>query len=115
MRPTIITTVEGTDFGFLADQAIVEAMDDAVEQAAIDLAREMGQLAPVLTGALSGGLFNSPEKISDGYWELAIEDVPYVWRQEYEHRTKSGFIRRPYNRMLSDFPRRIEKAVDDVL
>lgn len=94
------------DFKEEAEQAI----RDVVQEAAYDVAKEMADLAPVLTGALRDSLEWSPIKIDDYTWELR-PGVPYTWRQEYEHRTKSGFIRRPMNRLDSTFPKRIEGAI----
>lgn len=94
------------DFKEEAEQAI----RDVVQDAAYDVAKEMASLAPVLTGALRDSLEWSPIKINDYEWELR-PGVPYTWRQEYEHKTKSGFIRRPMNQLDSTFPRRIEGAI----
>lgn len=122
LRPQTSDTMFIIDFSDFADlehilatyqEEAEQAVADAVQEMAYDLAEEMGSLAPVLTGALRDSLINSPIKIADAHWELRV-GVPYQWRQEFEHPTHAGFVRRPVNRLNMTFSRKIEDAIKGV-
>ncbi|MED4172563.1 HK97 gp10 family phage protein [Halalkalibacterium halodurans] len=93
---------------------VTDATDKATEDYANELARKMADKAPVLTGELKRSLQNSPTRKGTG-WYYLMATVDYTWVQEYEHRTKAGFIRRNIALAEVEFPERIQKAVKDAL
>jgi hypothetical protein len=93
---------------------VLDATDKATKDYANELARKMADKAPILTGELMRSLRDSPIRKGPG-WYYLMATVDYTWVQEYEHRTKSGFIRRNIALAEGEFPRRIQKAVKDTL
>lgn len=75
-----------------ANEAVVRA-DKVTETYTRKMANESAGLAPVDTGDLRASVAASPRKLSDGLWEYGSE-LPYARRQEYEHKSKKGFIRK---------------------
>jgi|SRR5690625_588324 len=67
--------------------------DKTSEKYARKMANESGDNAPVKTGDLRANLLASPRRIRKGTWEFG-GTLPYTRRQEYEHATKKGFIRK---------------------
>lgn len=67
--------------------------DKVTETYARKMANEAGKNAPVDTGNLRTNLIASPYRLKAGTWQFG-GTLPYSRRQEYEHRTKKGFIRK---------------------
>ena len=57
------------------------------------MANESASMAPVKTSDLKNSILASPRRLKIGAWQYGSE-LPYARRQEYEHATKKGFIRR---------------------
>jgi len=57
------------------------------------MANESASNAPVDTSDLKNSILASPRRIKAGTWEYGSE-LPYAQRQEYEHKSKKGFIRK---------------------
>lgn len=96
-----------------ANQAINNA-DDELMKLAEELAEKMATDAPVLTGALRRSLAQSAR--SSGYLVkenvLDLSNVPYVWRQNFEHATMRYYITRNVNLIRKEVPSRLRKAVN---
>src|SRR5690625_2002580 len=67
--------------------------DKVTETYARKMANGAGARAPVDTGELRANLSASPNRVKAGTWELG-GTLPYTRRQEYEHYSKKGFIRK---------------------
>lgn len=67
--------------------------DKVTETYVRKMANESGGMAPVDSGDLRASIIASPRRISNAVWEYGSE-LPYARRQEYEHRSKKGFIRK---------------------
>lgn len=57
------------------------------------MANEAGQDAPVRDNILRPDIISSPRRLKLGTWEFG-SSLPYARRQEYEHATNRGFIRK---------------------
>lgn len=57
------------------------------------MANESAANAPVKSGDLRASITSSPRRIGPATWEYGSE-LPYARRQEYEHASKKGFIRK---------------------
>ena len=79
-------------FGSMADKAL-NVSDKVTETYTRNMANTSGQLAPVESGDLRNSIIASPKRIKVGVWEYG-STLQYARRQEYEHKSKKGFIRR---------------------
>ncbi|AVP37422.1 hypothetical protein CD143_02550 [Staphylococcus felis] len=97
---------------FKATQA-TQNVDKEIGEMARELAINMANDAPILTGALRQSLANSYRHTSFLVHDTALDldGVPYVWRQNFEHSTKRYYITRNVNALRGKFERRIRKAV----
>lgn len=68
-------------------------VDKVAEKYTRKMANESADMAPVDTGDLRNNLLASPRRIKLGTWEWG-GTLAYTRRQEYEHRSKKGFIRK---------------------
>jgi hypothetical protein len=68
-------------------------LDRITEAYARKMANEAAQGAPVDTGRLRNSFPPSVRKESDVHWSFG-SDVEYAKVQEYEHRSKKGFVRK---------------------
>lgn len=91
----------------------IENVDEEIGKIAKEIAVKMANDAPVLTGALRNSLANSYVHTGKLVHELKLDTdgVPYVWRQNFEHRTKRYYITRNVNAVRSTFESRLAKAV----
>ena len=67
--------------------------DKVTETYTRKMANEAGAAAPVLDNLLRPNLIASPRRIGPSIWEFG-GTLAYTRRQEYEHATKKGFIRK---------------------
>lgn len=67
--------------------------DKVTEKYTKKMANESAGRAPVLTGALRNSIASSPTKVQDASWHYGSK-LPYARKQEYEHVSKKGFIRK---------------------
>ena len=82
-------------FAQMSGKETVEDIERITEAYARKMAGEAATLAPVKTGALKNSIAKSPRKVhgEDVVWEWGT-DLPYGLRQEYEHRSRKGFVRK---------------------
>ena len=80
------------DFSLKGIQAQGNA-DKITETYTRKMANESGRMAPVDSGDLRASIIASPRRLQSATWEYGSE-LPYARRQEYEHRSKKGFIRK---------------------
>src|SRR5690625_3871608 len=67
--------------------------DKVTEAYTRKMANEAGQMAPVDTGDLRANLIASPHRLAPAAWQFG-GTLAYTRRQEYENKTKKGFIRK---------------------
>lgn len=104
----------------LSDVSVTKArfvekmIDKEVSKITNELAVKTANDAPVKTGKLRDSLTNDVAKVEHLKHEirLDLENVPYVWKQNFEHQTKRYFITRNFNEVESQFGDRIQKVVD---
>ena len=68
-------------------------VDKVAEKYTRKMANESADMAPVDSGDLRSNLLASPRRIKLGTWEWG-GTLAYTRRQEYEHHSKKGFIRK---------------------
>src|SRR5690625_2023933 len=67
--------------------------DRITEKYTRKMTNEAGKAAPVKTGNLRANVIASPRRLKLGLWEFG-GTLAYARRQEYEHKTHKGFIRK---------------------
>lgn len=67
--------------------------DKVTETYARKMANEAGANAPVDSSDLRANLIASPRRLGPAAWEFG-GTLAYTRRQEYEHKSKKGFIRK---------------------
>lgn len=67
--------------------------DKVTETYTRKMANESADMAPVKSGDLRANLASSPRRIEPAAWEFG-GTLPYTRRQEYEHASRKGFIRK---------------------
>lgn len=72
--------------------AIEQDIDRITEAYTRKMANESTEKAPRDTGKLKNSIISSVQKEAPTHWAYG-SDLPYATRQEYEHRTRKGFIR----------------------
>jgi len=82
-----------TRFKHFYDGHTQAAVGNTVETFTRKMANESSGNAPIKDGYLKGSLASSPEKLGPTEWSFG-SDLPYALRQEYEHRTHKGFVRK---------------------
>lgn len=80
-------------FRHFHDDATKDAIDNTVETYARKMAADAAHNAPVRDGFLKNSLASSPQQVTKMTWEFG-SDLPYALRQEYEHATRKGFVRK---------------------
>lgn len=82
-------------FKHMADAATQEAVGKTVETYARKMAADAAANAPVRDSFLKNSLASSPapDKKSPMTWTFG-SNLPYARRQEYEHKSHKGFVRR---------------------
>lgn len=70
-------------------------LDKITEAYARKMAAEAAEMAPLKDGFLKNSIASSPQQSDDDIhtWEYG-SNLPYATRQEYEHKSRKGFIRK---------------------
>lgn len=85
-------------------------VDKVTEAYTRKMTNEAAKAAPVKTGNLRANLLASPRRLQLGTWEFG-GTLPYTRRQEYEHKTKRGFIRKAVWRNRNDYRAAIRREI----
>lgn len=106
--------IEGIEkmFGKRAKEA-TSKVDKVSETYAREMANEAADNAPVRDNILAPALAASPEKLKDGVWQFGNNGVEYTRRQEYEHPTKKGFIRKSVWNNREPYREAVKREVSD--
>src|SRR5690625_3003683 len=85
--------------------------DKVTETYTRKMANEAGKQAPVDTGDLRANLIASPHRLAPASWQFG-GTLPYTRRQEYEHRTKKGFIRKAVWNNRTAYRERLREEIE---
>ena len=94
----------------------LDSVDREIGLIADELSNKMANDAPILTGALRNSLLNGVTKSGDLQYDINVDldNVPYTWRQNYEHKTKRYFITRNAKIYDKGFGQRLQERLDNV-
>ena len=84
--------------------------DKVTETYTRKMANDSAAMAPVDTGDLRANLLASPRRVSNAVWEYG-GTLAYTRRQEYEHKSKKGFIRKSVWRNRNDYRDAVKREV----
>ena len=94
-----------------AQDNVSEELEDMARQ----VAQRTAQRAPVLTGALRHYAEMGVSQVNAFEIDLNVgiyENIPYFWRQHFEHSTKRYFFKTSFDEVQAVFGQRLQKAVD---
>lgn len=94
-----------------AQDNVSEELEDMARQ----IAQKTAQRAPVLTGALRHYAEMGVSQVNAFEIDLNVgiyENIPYFWRQHFEHSTKRYFFKTSFDEVQAVFGQRLQKAVD---
>lgn len=86
------------------------AADRVTETYTRKMANDSASMAPVKSGDLRANLLASPRRVSNSVWEYG-GTLAYTRRQEYEHSSKRGFIRKSVWRNRNDYREAVRREV----
>lgn len=94
---------------------IVNNADKAMDKFTASLADEMSDGAPVATGLLKATVRSgfARKGILRYDIEADLDTAPYMWRQNFEHKSKRYFITRPALAAQPKLVAELQKAVDN--
>lgn len=74
------------------------------------MANQSAEMAPVDSGDLRASIAASPRKIAAATWEFGSR-LAYARRQEYEHITQRGFIRKSVWQNRNDYREALRREI----
>ena len=86
------------------------AADKVTETYTRKMANNSADMAPVKSGDLRADLLASPRRLQPGTWQYG-GTLPYTRRQEYEHASKKGFIRKSVYNNRNDYREALKREV----
>lgn len=92
---------------------IARDIDRITETYARKMANESAEGAPRDTGALANSFPPSVRKEQEATWSFG-SDLPYATRQEYEHATKKGFVRKAIWNNREPYRNKIRQRLDEI-
>lgn len=84
--------------------------DKVTETYTRKMANESAKMAPVDSGDLRASIAASPYKLKTATWEFGSR-LPYARRQEYEHHSKKGFIRKAIWQNRNDYQAAVRREI----
>ena len=84
--------------------------DKVTESYTRKMANEAVKNAPHKSGDLRANLAASPYRLKPAVWQFG-GTLPYTRRQEYEHKTKKGFIRKSVWKNRNDYREALRREV----
>jgi len=94
----------------LADASLAGDVDKITETYVRQMANQSAAMAPVKDSYLRNSIMASPQQESKGVWTYG-SNLPYAQRQEYEHRSHKGFIRKSVWRNRGAYREAVKKRV----
>lgn len=100
----------------LTDGGIERAIDDSVADLTVNAANTMSARAPVDTGHLRESLTAARSVVRKGIGEFHIKNnTPYTIRQNFEHKTMSGFVSTPFYQTSLKFSDAVAEAIMEAI
>lgn len=84
--------------------------DKVTETYTRKMANNSADMAPVDSGDLRANILASPRRLAPAAWEYG-GTLAYTRRQEYEHPTKKGFIRKSVYNNRNDYREALRREV----
>src|SRR5690625_1602087 len=84
--------------------------DKVTETYTRKMANDSADMAPVKSGELRAELAARPHRLKPAVWQFG-GTLPYTRRQEYEHKTKKGFIRKSVWKNRNDYREALKREV----
>ncbi len=84
--------------------------DKVTEAFTRKIANESAEMAPVDTSDLKNSILASPERLYLAEWQFGSR-LPYANRQEYEHPSKKGFIRKAVWNNRDEYRKKLREEV----
>src|SRR5690625_8000571 len=84
--------------------------DKVTETYTRKMANDSADMAPVKSGDMSANIAASPHRLKPAGWEYG-GTLPYNHRQDYEHKTKKGFIRKAVWKNRNDYREALKREV----
>lgn len=108
-------TVTGADKVIKAFETsdILGDIDRITETYTRKMANTTAERAPVKSGKLRDSFPPSVRKEGPGIWSYGSH-LPYATRQEYEHRTKKGFVRKTVWENRTPYREAIKERIDKI-
>lgn len=91
---------------------LAQEIDEVTERTVRTMANEAATNAPHKTGKLAASIPPSVEKVGEMKWQFG-SDVEYATRQEYEHSTKKGFLRKAVWNNRDQFRQDVREVIDN--
>lgn len=93
---------------------VLTEIDNEIGEIAKKLSEDAANSAPILTGALRNSLSGAAVHAGLLHWDMPVDldGVPYVWRQNFEHKTKRYYITKNVRVAEMSFAPRLQKVVD---
>ena len=84
--------------------------DKVTESYTRKMANDSADMAPVKSGDMRADIASSPTRLARASWQFG-GTLPYTRRQEYEHKTKKGFIRKAVWKNRNDYREALRREV----
>ena len=84
--------------------------DKVTETYTRKMANESAAMAPVDSGDLRASIAASPRRLKLATWEFG-SSLPYARRQEYEHASRKGFIRKSVYHNRNDYRAAVRREI----
>ena len=84
--------------------------DKVTETYTRKMANDSAGMAPVKSGDMRANLASSPHRNAPASWQFG-GTLPYTRRQEYEHKTRKGFIRKAVWKNRNDYREALRREV----
>lgn len=84
--------------------------DKVTETYTRKMANDSANMAPVKSGDMRANIAASPTRLAPASWQFG-GTLPYTRRQEYEHKTKKGFIRKSVWKNRNDYREALKREV----
>lgn len=94
---------------------VMDDVDKEIGEIAKDIASDASANAPVLTGYMRDTLKDSYERTHEMTWAVMPDvygNLPYLWVQNFNHRTKAYFFTTAFNKQYARFDRRLISVLE---
>lgn len=95
--------------------SVISQLDEELGDLTKETADEMKERAPIETGLLKATVRSGLHHRGVLEWSIDadLDTAPYLWRQNFEHKTKRYYITIPANKAEMAINPRLQKVIDD--